>query len=263
MYQRARRKTYELLAPELGGDLGYYLDWGIMLLIVANVIVVMLQTVDALATRYTMLFHWFELFSVAVFSIEYVGRIWTCVDDPDYKGPVSGRVRFAMKPLLVVDLLAITPFYLARLGFGFDLRFLRALRLVRFLRLLKLARYSQSMRAFGRVLENKREELVLAFSANGLLLILASSMMYYVEHAAQPEKFSSIPVTLWWGVATLTTVGYGDVYPITPLGKLLGAVVAVLGIGLFGLPASILASGFIEEATTTRTCPHCGERLDE
>ena len=263
MYQTLRRKTYELLAPELGGDLGYYVDWGIMLLIVVNIIAVMLQTVDTLSIRFATFFRWLELVSVIVFTVEYIGRVWACIDDPQYQGPITGRLRFAAKPLLIIDLLAIAPFYLARLGFGLDLRFLRALRLVRILRLLKLARYSESMQAFGHVLRNKREDLVLAFSANGLLLILASSMMYYVENPAQPEAFSSIPATLWWGVATLATVGYGDVYPITPLGKLLGALVAIIGIGLFGLPASILASGFIEEATGTRTCPHCGEQLDK
>lgn len=261
MYRTSRETTYELFAPELGGRVGYYIDWSIMVLIVINVIAVILQTVDSLNTQFASVFAAIEIVSVVVFTAEYVARIWSSVEQPEYDHPITGRLRFAMRPLLVVDLLAILPFYLARIGLGLDLRFLRALRLVRLLRLLKLARYSQSMQAFRRVLENKREELVLAFSANGLLLVIASSLMYHVEHAAQPEKFSSIPVTLWWGVATLTTVGYGDVYPITDLGRLFGACVAILGIGLFGLPASILASGFIEEATDEQRCPHCGEKL--
>ena len=263
MYRRARRWTYELFEPRSGGDLGYYIDWGIMVLILANVVAVTLQTVDSLAVQFGALFHWFEVLSVVVFSVEYLGRVWSCVEAEGTERPVRDRLRFATRPLIVVDLLAILPFFLARVGFGIDLRFLRALRLVRFLRLLKLARYSESMRAFGRVLRTKREELVLAVSANGLLLVVASSMMYFVEHPAQPEKFSSIPATYWWGVATLTTVGYGDVYPITTLGKLLGSVVAILGIGLFALPASILASGFIEEAhDSPDRCPHCDEVID-
>jgi len=263
MYQRMRRRTYEIFEPRLGGQLGYYVDWGIMLLILANVIAVTLQTVDSLATQYGAFFHWFEIFSVVVFSVEYIARIWSSVERDPINRPIKERLEFALQPMLIVDLLAILPFFLARAGLGVDLRFLRALRLVRFLRLLKLARYSQSMRAFSQVLRSKREELVLALSANGLLLIIASSMMYFVENPAQPEKFSSIPATYWWGVATLTTVGYGDVYPITPVGKLLGASVSILGIGLFALPASILASGFIEEAKENPDrCPHCGEPLD-
>lgn len=264
MYEWLRQETYELFAPRQGGRLGVYIDWFIMGLIALNVVAVMLQTVDPLARRFGQFFRWFELLSVTVFSVEYAARIWSSVEGSSFEGSITGRLRYAAQPLLIIDLLAILPFFFARFGLGIDLRILRAARLVRLMRLLKLARYSESMRAFGRVLRKKREELVLAFSANGLLLVMASSLVYYVEHDAQPEKFSSIPVTLWWGVATLTTVGYGDVYPITPLGKFLGAVVAVLGIGLFGLPASILASGFIEEATSDEPsrCPHCGEEIE-
>ncbi|GAA1317247.1 hypothetical protein GCM10009647_046940 [Streptomyces sanglieri] len=116
------------------------------------------------------------------------------------------------------------------------------------------------------MIEEKKEKLILAFSANLLLLILASSMMYYIENPHQPDAFSSIPQAFWWGVATLTTVGYGDVHPITPLGQFVGAIVAMLGIGLFALPASILASGFIEQAededNSKKYCPHCGEKIE-
>lgn len=136
------------------------------------------------------------------------------------------------------------------------------------LRLLKLARYATSMQALGDVIRSKKEEFVLAFSANGMLLVLASSMMYYVEHQAQPEAFSSIPTTFWWGVATLTTVGYGDVVPVTPMGRALAGAFALIGIGLFALPAAVLASGFMEaiededDDEEYSYCPHCGESID-
>ncbi|MCZ7662877.1 MAG: potassium channel family protein [Thermoleophilia bacterium] len=162
-------------------------------------------------------------------------------------------------------ILAIFPFYV---GVGrLDLRFLRALRLFRLLRVLKLARYSESLALLGRVFRAKKEELVVTLCAVLFLLFLASSFIYYVEHEAQPEAFSSIPAAMWWGVATLTTVGYGDVYPVTVAGKVLGAIVAMLGIGLFALPAGILASGFADEMRRKRTdetamCPHCGRQIE-
>ena len=264
MYRRTRRLVYGLFAPEEGGRLGYYTDWAIMLLIAANVGAVMLGTVDPIAAAYGPAFRWFELFSVAAFSVEYVARVWSVVEAPGYDAPFRGRLRFATTPLLLVDLFAILPFYLTALGVAAELRFLRAVRLVRFLRLLKLARYSESLRAFDRVYRDKKPDMILAGFANTLLLVVSSGLMYYAETEAQPEVFSSIPATLWWGVVTLTTVGYGDMAPVTPLGRLLGGVTAVLGIGLFALPASILASGFITEATEgPKRCPHCGKSLED
>ncbi|RQG93340.1 ion transporter [Natrarchaeobius chitinivorans] len=263
-YTDARRRTHELFEPELGGTIGYYTDWFIMALITANVAAVILETVDSVATAYGPFFYYFELFSVAVFTLEYVGRVWAAVDDPTFEGPISGRVRFASRPLLVVDLIAILPFYLSAAGMQTDLRFLRAIRLVRLFRLLKLVRYSSALQSFGLVFYEKKEKLVLALFANLLLLTLASSVMYFVEHPYQPEVFSSIPASFYWGFITLTTVGYGDVTPVTPLGQFLTGVIALLGIGLFALPASILAAGFMEQTdddSEYEYCPHCGERI--
>lgn len=177
----------------------------------------------------------------------------------EYSKPIRGRLRFAMKFLVMIDLLAILPFYLAALGIGLDLRFLRALRLVRLFRMLKLARYSTALERFVEVLKDRREKLVIAFSANLVLLMVASSAMYLVEHPAQPDAFPSIPETMWWGVVTLTTVGYGDVVPETALGQLVGAVVAILGIGMFALPAALIATGFAA-ATGVEDAPQDGER---
>lgn len=267
-YGQIRRQTHQIFSPRTGGPIGDYLDWFIMALIAANVTAVILETVESISVGYEPYFFWFEVVSVAIFTVEYVARIWSAVDDPDYAGPISGRVRYSMRPLLIVDLIAILPFYLMMFGVQGDLRFLRALRMVRLFRLLKLARYSVAMQAFVTVIHSKKEKLVIAAFVNGLLLVVASSAMYYIEQPHQPEAFSSIPKAFWWGVATLTTVGYGDVHPITPLGQFVGAIVAVLGIGLFALPASILASGFIEQAATDEEevekayCPHCGEKLE-
>lgn len=262
MYRESRARTRQLFAPRMGGRVGHLVDWFIMLLIAANVLVVMAETVDSVYETFGTFFYWFEIASVVIFTVEYLGRVWTCVEDPQYEGPISGRVRYASRPLLVVDLIAILPFYLGAM-MTVDLRVLRAFRLIRFFRLFKLARYSESMVAFAAVAREKREELVISFFATAILWIVASSLMYHLERAAQPETFSSIPHALWWGVITLTTVGYGDVVPVTPLGKVFGAIVAVLGIGLFALPASIFASGFVEHTIGARTCPHCGAGIDE
>jgi voltage-gated potassium channel len=262
----ARRQTYNLFTPNRGGKVGYYIDWAIMLLIVGSVTAVILETVDPIATQTGSFFPLFELVSTAIFTVEYVGRIWSAVETGEYESPVFGRIKFAAQPLLIVDLLAIAPFYLALLGIGADLRFLRALRLVRLLRLLKLARYSTALQAFGHVVYTKREQLALAFGANIMLLVLGSSIMYFVENPAQPEAFSSIPASFWWGIATQTTVGYGDITPVTPLGRMIAGLFALIGIGLFALPAAILASGFmdvVDEDTELQHCPHCGEDLDE
>jgi voltage-gated potassium channel len=171
---------------------------------------------------------------------------------------VRGRVRFVLSPMALVDLLSILPLLIPALGI--DLRSARVLRLFRVVRVAKLARYSRTLRLFGHVFRERAPELVVVLALLATLLLLTSSLMYYAENAAQPDVFSSIPATLWWAIATLTTVGYGDVYPVTGLGKLLAGVICVLGIGMFALPTSILGAAFsrqLEEAP--RRCPHCGE----
>lgn len=262
MNWQLRHRVFTVFEVGNGGRFGRMIDWLIMSLILANVFAVILGTVDSIRAEYASFFLYFELLSVGVFTIEYLARVVFCTTRTEYAHPVFGRLKFMGTPYLIVDLLAILPFYLG--FFIFDLRFLRALRLFRFFRLFKLTRYSQSIRTFTTVIRRKKEDLVVTMTVTSILLLASSSLMYFVEHAAQPEKFSSIPAALWWGVATLTTVGYGDVYPITPLGKFLGAIIAALGVGLFALPASILASGFIENARREVTrCPHCEEELDD
>lgn len=234
-------------------------------LIFLNVIAVILQTVKGLSSHYRLFFHTFEVFSIWVFTIEYLLRLWTCTTSNRFQGPIGGRIRFALTPLALVDLMAILPFYLPMV-IPFDLRFIRAVRLFRLFRLFKMGRYSESFKTFGKVLKEKKEELLMTVFVLLILLVVASSLMYFIENGAQPEVFSSIPAAMWWGIATLTTVGYGDIFPITPAGKLLGAIIAIIGIGMFALPAGILGSGFVEEIQRKRRkqriCPHCGRNID-
>ena len=259
-----RKRTRQLLDPTHVDRGGTVVNWFIMSLILLNVLAVMFETVDSLYAAYQPYFVLFEALSVLLFTIEYLARIWSAVEaGAPYDRPVVGRLKFATRPLLVFDLIAILPFYITLLGVGTDLRFLRALRLIRFLRLFRLVRYSESMQAFGQAFYLKRGQLVVAMTGNLILLVIASSLMYFAEGQAQPEAFPSIPETMWWGIVTLTTVGYGDITPITPLGQVIGSAVAILGIGLFALPASIMASGFIEGSSyETGFCPDCGHELD-
>lgn len=266
-YLTLRKRVHLLFDPNNGGLVGRILDYLLLGLIGLNVLAVIVSTVDQIYNPYSELFYNFELISVFVFSIEYISRIWSAVEKSEYNRIILGRLKFAVQPLVIIDLLAILPFYLVFLSTGVDLRVLRAFRLMRVLRMLKVARYSESVQALKLVINRKRSDLVVALFANVLLLVIASSMMYFIETKVQPEAFPSIPSAMLWGIASLTEISYGTSPPITPLGQFLGAIVAILGIGLFALPASILASGFIEEAgsksnETGSYCPHCGEKID-
>jgi len=220
-------------------------DVVITCLIMINVAAFIASTSPTLSPEYTSLLANIEIVSSFVFTIEYILRLWVSTVDRRYSHPLWGRLRYALTPLSLIDLIAILPFYFLLLFPSFN--FVNLIRVLRLLRLLKMSRYSESVRTLGAVLYAKKEELIATAFAVLILLIFASSIMYFVEFEAHPEAFGSIPDAMWWGVVTLTTVGYGDIYPITPLGKLLGAMLAFLGIGIFALPAGIIAGGFSEE----------------
>lgn len=277
-----RGRTWEIVEVARPGDRpSWWFDVGIRLLIALNVAVVVVETVPEVAAVGDPFFRWFEIVSVAVFTAEYIARVWSSVEDPRYRRPVRGRLRFALTPLAVVDLLAVLPALLPLVGF--DLRILRGVRLFRLFRILKLGRYSRSLRTVGRVFRRRKGQLTIVLTALGFVLLVASSLMYLAEHEAQPEKFRSIPAAMWWGVVTLTTLGYGDVYPVTALGRIMAGIFAVSGVLMIALPTAILGAGFMEvtdeesgdrrqepgpetdgtgmTGTSPRRCPHCGEEL--
>lgn len=266
MYEKAKTRLHGVLNPASGADSTASRGFGAFLvtLILLNVVAVVMETVEAAGRPYRVYFRAFEVFSVAAFTIEYAARIWTCTADERYRGTILGRLRFAITPLALIDLMAILPFYVPAF-IPLDLRYLRAIRLLRLFRALKMARYSDAQHTVGRVLRSKREELLVTAFAGVLLLVLASGLMYAFEREAQPEKFGSIPAAMWWAVITLTTVGYGDIYPITTAGKMAASAVTILGIGFVALPAGILASGFVQELQRKRetptVCPHCGKEI--
>jgi voltage-gated potassium channel len=256
-----RRHVWEIVEVAKTGDrASRVFDILILSLIFLNVPAAILDTVPEINARAGGLFYSFEMFSVAVFTVEYLLRLWACQSDPRYAHPIFGRVGFAMRPMLLIDLAAILPFYLP--FFGVDLLSLRALRLLRILRIVKLERYYSSLGLILRVLKSKREELILASAFMILLLIISASILYHCENPYQPEVFSSIPATMWWAIETLTTVGYGDMCPVTAIGKVFASIIAILGIGMFALPTGILGAGFVEELQSAKSpeevCPHCG-----
>lgn len=243
-----RRRIYEIMEIGHGEDrASRVFDVFIVSLILLNVAAFVAETVPSLYAAYGPYFFAFELFSVAVFTVEYVLRLWTAVEMPFLKRLSPARARFysATRPSLIIDLLAILPFYLSQF-FALDLRVLRTLRLLRFL---KLSRYSPAMHSLIRVVVNERRALIGA----GLLLfaavLFASTGMYYLENDAQPDKFGSVPDAAWWAMATLTTVGYGDVAPVTPLGRLFGSITMVAGLCILALPVAIIATGFAQEVS--------------
>lgn len=232
-------------------------------LITLNVVALVLETVEEIQSAAPAIFSAFEALSVAIFTAEYLLRLWSCTVSEKYRRPFLGRLRFALTPLALVDLLAILPFYVPQQRV--DGRVLRILRLFRVFRVAKLGRYSRAIATFGRVARGKKAELITTLSILMILLVISSSLMYYAEKDAQPDKFTSIPAAMWWGMETLTTIGYGDIYPVTYLGKLLAGCVAVLGIGMFALPTGILGAAFVEELQAQKrqptNCPHCGKEI--
>lgn len=265
-----RARVYALLNFHDGGQttLERITDWSLIGLVLLNTATVVLDSVKGIDARYHPFFIGIELVSIYIFTLEYALRVWSCVEDRRYRHPLWGRLRFMCSPLALIDLVAVLPFY-----FSIGLLDLRFLRLVRLLRLLKVTRYVRALHVIGQVVRRKRAELLVTLGMIGLILLLVSSVMYSIESVAQPDKFGSIPDTMWWGVATLTTVGYGDVYPITPAGKVFSSIIAVLGLGLFAIPTGILASGFNEQlqeqravatsASTCAQCDHLQEQLDQ
>lgn len=236
-------------------------------LIVFNVILTILETDKALNEKYSTLFQIVESVSVFIFTLEYIIRLWTSDFHESTRQILrSKKLGYIFSAYGIIDLIAILPFYLPLL-LPNDLRVVRILRLFRLLRILKLGRYSKSIKIIKSVLRETRPQLAITIFATWILLVLSSTLMFYAENNAQPDKFSSIGDSLWWAIATLTTVGYGDVYPITPIGKILSAIIALIGIGFIALPTGILSSAFIENAQKKESfkcqkCANCRQELE-
>ncbi len=263
-------------------------NYVIITLILLSVVEMVLETIQSVYDEYYVYLKAFEIFSIIVFTFEFLARVITArlaFNEPNRLKAISKYV-FSFYGL--VDLISILPFYLPMIGV--DLRVVRTLRLLRFLRLFKIARYNDSLSLIKSVMLEKRAEIGVSCFVIIIVMVIASFIMYYAENEAQPEQFPNVLACVWWAIVTLTTVGYGDVYPITLAGKIIGGLIAFLGIGLVALPTGIISAGFLEkinqkaeeiaEAAKAKHgddhqhthvahddgqkhfCPYCGHRID-
>lgn len=238
-----RRQVYELLNHhDRGHRAARGLEIALVVLILANVVAVALETVPSFYARHKTALDLFDAVSVLIFTVEYIARIWSSVEEHPGQPASRVRLRAASGPMALVDLLAILPFYLSFLV-SIDLRYLRVVRL---LRVFKLTRYSDAMGALLDVLREEASSFLAALFILLVMLVLAASGAYLAEHRAQPDVFGSIPDALWWAIITLTSVGYGDVVPVTNAGKIFAGIISLSGVAVAALPAGIMASGLTE-----------------
>ena len=266
MSQTMKQKIYNLVEKGAhGSKINLIFDYFILSLIVLNVVAVAIDTLTGVNAEFLRLLRIFEIFSIIIFTIEYFMRLYVS----DITHPASNKfysaLKFIISPFGLIDLVAILPFYIPFI-IKVDLRFLRILRLIRFFRIFKISRYNSTLKLIRDVIKEKKTELQMTFFIAFLLLLVSAFLMYHVENPVQPEIFTNIFASLWWAVATLTTVGYGDITPVTTIGKVISSIVAILGIGLIALPTGIISAGFIAKFNKTKkskiTCPHCKKEFE-
>lgn len=269
-----RNRVWQTLEGRPGAPSHRVVNLALLGLIIVSLVTAAALTMESVAAKHGRALWWIEAACVAVFSVEYLARLWACVEGPAKDRPLAGRARFALRPMMLVDLAAILPFFISAIPLLGP--YMRALRLLRLARLAKASRSSRALALLRRAVASRAPDLVLSAGLMAVVLVLAAFVLYEVEHDAQPESFSSVHATLWWAVATLTTVGYGDMYPVTPLGKTLTGVFTIAGIGIVALPTAILATGFLDAlrdspalpapaqtapADPAARCPSCGQPM--
>ena len=272
-----------------------WFNYFLMMLIVLSVGEMALETDYSIVVPYSYYFNIFDFFTVIVFSMEYIIRILTAHLIPE--NIQAGRTRwqsiqnYVFSFAGIVDLLSILPFYLNGTNLDLDLRVVKTLRLLRFLRVFKIARYNESMGDIISVIRAKSSEIGVIMGLILIIMIISSFLMFYAEHKEQPEQFPNVLGCLWWAIVTMTTIGYGDVYPVTAMGKFVGSVMALLGIGLVAMPTGIISAGFLEKVNERQKknkqqeeektkekeeekteekekkhycyCPYCGHKIEE
>lgn len=210
--------------------------------IVLSVLIAILDSEPLIHQRWGALLGWTETVLGVVFIAEYLLRAWTCVESKAYGDGWAGRLRYLRSPIALIDLLALAPLLLNFVGN--EAYIFRLFRMLRILRMARLGRFSSSLRLLTEAINSRRYELGMSLVLTGFLLLLTSTVLYVVEGGTQPEAFGSIPRTMWWAIVTLTTVGYGDAYPVTVIGRICAGLTAVAGIGVIAMPTGILASAF-------------------
>ena len=282
MYRKVKEKAFEII--ESGKTpLSKIINITIVILIFLTLITVVASTFD-ISKSLRIIFSKFEIFSTIIFTVEYILRVWTSDLLYPELSPIRARIKYIFSFMALIDFIAILPFYLL-FFIKIDLQALRTLRALRLLRIIKINRYTTALKTITQVFKNKANQLVSSMVVVGLLMIIASVLMYNFENEAQPGKFSNAFDSLWWAMSALTTVGYGDVYPITVAGKVLGIIIAFIGIGMVAVPTGIITAGFTEvlhnkksnksnnainsnepnedDKDEKKYCPYCGHRIDD
>ncbi len=241
-----RQKMYSIVFPsEYGGAIHDMFESLIAWWVVISVIAVVFESVESIHYVLSTQFLIIDSIAVGLFTVEYFLKLYTCVEDPVFKKWFSGRVKHSLKFSSIIDLLAIAPFFLELfLHHLFDLRFLRVFRLMR---LLKITKQNNSTAVLKRVFTRETPILAAALFVMMLMVVLAASLAYLMEHDSQPDKYENIPSAVYWAVITLSSVGYGDLTPVTPMGRIMTILMAVIGVGIFAIPSALLASSFSDE----------------
>lgn len=255
-----RAKLFNILhKPSPQNKIARYVNYCLAFLILTNALCVALETVSWMQIAYHKLFVGFEILSTIVFVVEYLARLWVCVEQARYCAPIKGRIQYAFTPLAILDLVVICTIWTS-----VDLRFLRMARIIRLLRVLHLENFEESLGRITKGLSSRKELIIVSITLMMICLYAASAMVFQLEHQAQPTVFTSIPATFWWAIETLTTIGYGDMVPQTTLGRLFAGCIVVFGIGIFALPMAIVTAVIIEASADNSPpirCKKCGHLM--
>jgi voltage-gated potassium channel len=269
MYKRFKQRIHDIIEPRNNDSIAARLfDLFIISLIILNIFLIIIETVNDFSQDAKDIFRYIEIISVSIFLIEYILRVWVSDLDKPEMNPFAARIKYMFSFMALIDLIAILPFFLPFTAV--DLRILRMIRLLRIFRVLKINRYTNALNTVASVIKRKGSQLILSTLVVIILMVMVSVLIYNIEHEAQPEIFQNAFSGLWWAVNTLTTVGYGDIYPITTAGKILSGIISLLGIGLIAVPTGIISAGFVENITKDKTenkkmrhyCPNCGEKIE-
>lgn len=233
-----KRDLYFILERPSSHKFGFLIQLFIYLNIFVSILILFLETEESLSS-YSNIFKVINYINISLFTLEYFLRVYSI----NYMK--KSRVKYIFTPFMIIDLLVLLPFYLSFLNL--DLGFLRALRVLRIFKLFRLAKFVEFDNILASIFSEKKEEFIFILIASSIVLFTITPLVYYFEHNAQPEVFTSMFDTLWWAIITFTTVGYGDMYPITSMGRILTTIISILGIGFYAIPGSIFTSSLLEK----------------
>jgi voltage-gated potassium channel len=277
MYYKIKKAVYDTIVNEESKTLAHRIFYiFIITLILLNIVLVAISTIDSRSVNYFKFIIGFDVSIIFIFTVEYILRIWSCNIDNRFKGRF-GRIRYAKQPVIIIDLLAILPFYIVYFT-PLDNSFAMIGRLLRLARILRFGFFANALKLMSTAIRRKGRELLITIIIVVILVIFCAYIIYYAENRAQPEIYSSIPKSIYWAFVTLSTVGYGDMTPVTPFGRFFTAFVAFLGVGIIAIPAGIISSGMTEVirerkmaglkkdreiSGTKQKCPHCGKPIED